>query len=67
MLYRKNIYRFEQWGRVVVGLFAAIMGLYLAPGQLIGYGVAAAGIGLAITGILGWCPACALIGRRLKS
>ena len=66
MLYRKNIYRWEQWLRIVAGLVAAVWGIFFAPGMLIGYGVAAAGLGLAVTGMLGWCPACATVGRRLK-
>ena len=65
MLYQKNIYRWEQWLRVVVGIAMAIVGLALTGG-LLGYGTAAAGAGLAVTGIVGWCPACATVGRRLK-
>ena len=65
MLYRKNIYRWEQWSRVVLGLGMAAWGLLVA-GNLLGYGVAAAGAGLAATGVVGWGPACAVIGRRLK-
>jgi hypothetical protein len=65
MLYRKNIYRWEQWSRVVLGLGMVVVGLALTGG-LPGYGVAAAGAMLAVTGIVGWCPACATVGRRLK-
>ena len=65
MFYRKNIYRWEQWSRVAIGVGMAAWGLLVA-GNLLGYGVAAAGAGLAVTGIVGWCPACAMIGRRLK-
>ena len=66
MVYRKNIYRWEQWSRIVAGLAAAAWGVFLASDQLVGYGIAAAGLGLAVTGTVGWCPACAMIGRRLK-
>lgn len=66
MFYRKNIYRWEQWFRVVIGIAAAGLALYLAPGQMLGYGIAAAGLGLAVTGAFGFCPACAMIGRRPK-
>lgn len=65
MLYRKNIYRWEQWSRVVLGAGMIVFGLALTGG-LMGYGVAAAGAMLAVTGIAGWCPACATVGRRLK-
>ncbi len=65
MLYRKNIYAWEQWSRVIVGAAAAIGGLLLLgwPWNLV---VAASGIGLAVTGLFGWCPACAMVGRRLE-
>jgi hypothetical protein len=65
MFYRKNIYRWEQWSRVVLGLAAAALGLWYAEG-VAGYVIAAAALGMAVTGLVGWCPACALIGRRLK-
>ena len=65
MFYRKNIYRWEQWSRVVLGIGMAAWGVLVA-GDLLGYGVAVAGVGLAVTGIIGWCPACAMIGRRVK-
>ena len=65
MFYRKNIYRWEQWSRVVLGIGMAAWGVLVA-GDLLGYGVAVAGAGLAVTGIDGWCPACAMIGRRVK-
>ena len=65
MFYRKNLYRWEQWSRVVLGVGMAAWGLLVASNP-VGYGVAVAGAGLAVTGIVGWCPACAMIGRRLK-
>ena len=65
MFYRKNIYRWEQWLRVALGIGMAAWGALVA-GDLLGYGVAVAGAGLAVTGIVGWCPACAMIGRRVK-
>jgi hypothetical protein len=33
---------------------------------VLGWAVTAGGIGAALTGIFGFCPACALAGRRLK-
>lgn len=66
MLYRKNIYRWEQWSRVVAGAAMAVWGFAFAPIPVIGYITAAAGFGLALTGLLGWCPACAMVGRRTK-
>jgi hypothetical protein len=65
MLYRKNIYRWEQWSRVVAGAGMIVFGLAFMGG-VPGYGVAVAGAMLAVTGFVGWCPACAMVGRRLK-
>ncbi|MCP8883889.1 DUF2892 domain-containing protein [Devosia sp. XJ19-1] len=66
MLYRKNIYEWEQRSRVAAGIAMAVWGFAFAPNPILGYTIAVAGIGLAITGVFGWCPACAMIGRRLK-
>ncbi len=64
MFYRKNLYRWEQWLRVAVGAATVIFGMTM--GGAVGYGLAAAGAMLAVTGVVGWCPACATVGRRLK-
>jgi len=66
MLYRKNIYQWEQWSRVLIGGAATVWGVLFAPAQPLGYGVAAVGLAVAITGIVGWCPACAMVGRRIR-
>ena len=53
--------------RVVVGLGAAGAGVAwalsgaLVPGVLTGV----SGLGLAVTGLVGWCPLCAAVGRTL--
>lgn len=65
MFYRKNIYGWEQWSRVVLGLVGVGSGLVFVGG-VVGYLIAAAGLGLGVTGLIGWCPACAMVGRRLK-
>jgi hypothetical protein len=65
MLYRKNIYQWEQWSRVLLGAALVIWGLGFAP-QPWGYLAVVAGAAAAITGVFGWCPACAMIGRRIK-
>lgn len=66
MIYRKNLYSWEQILRIVAGIGLAIYAaLGLAPG-LIAYGVGAGGVVLALTGIFGWCPMCAVAGRKLN-
>lgn len=65
MIYRKNIRQWEQWSRVAGGLALAVWALVTLGGPW-GALVAASGAGLAVTGLVGWCPACALAGRRVE-
>jgi len=60
-LYRKNIGRTHQTIRILLGGAAAISAfLYLSglPALL----VAASGLTFALTGIVGYCPMCAITG-----
>ncbi len=66
MIYRKNLYSWEAVLRVLAGLGLASYAFFaMAPG-LLSYGLVASGVGFAITGIVGWCPMCAMIGRKLS-
>jgi hypothetical protein len=66
-VYRKNLRAWEQWSRLLLG--AAGIGVALlvpmAPWILVAVIVGAAGLGA--TGIVGYCPACALAGREAIS
>jgi hypothetical protein len=66
MLYRKNIYSWEGMLRIIVGLGLAGYCLFAVPGSMLNYVIAASGAGFAVTGLIGWCPMCAMVGRRLK-
>ena len=66
MLFMKNLPAWERILRSVAGIAMAGAGLYLFTGSPLGYGMAAAGLFTALTGFVGFCPACALVGRRLK-
>ena len=66
VIYRKNLYSWEQLLRAGAGLTLAAIGLWAWPGSGAGYAAAATGIGVALTGVLGFCPMCAMAGRRLK-
>ena len=66
MLYRKNIYSWEQGLRIIAGLALAVFGV-LGLGEFWGFGLAASGVALAVTGVFGWCPACAMVGRKLDN
>ncbi len=61
--YVKNVPTGERAVRVGVGLGGAAAAVLLVPGVLgwaLGVGVA----GLALTGLVGYCPMCALVGRK---
>jgi hypothetical protein len=63
MFYRKNVWAWEQMVRLVAGVMMIGGGLMFLAGWL-SYAVAAMGLYLALTGVFGYCPACAMIGRK---
>ena len=65
MLYVKNLPLWERSLRIGAGIVFAAYAL-LSIGEVMGGIILAGGIGLAVTGIFGFCPACALAGRRLE-
>lgn len=67
MLYRKNIYAWEQWLRIVAGLGLAAYALLGLTHGAVDYLVAASGVIFALTGVVGWCPMCAMVGRTRRA
>ena len=65
MFYVKNVPSGERIVRVVAGAVGAGLGLALLGGTA-GWLVAAGAAGLVASGLLGFCPACAMVGRKLK-
>ncbi len=66
MIYRKNLYTWEQGLRIVLSIAVGSFGLAsnfapLPKGAIILSGVFGLG-----TGMFGFCPACALVGKKLK-
>jgi hypothetical protein len=62
MLYRKNLFAWEQVLRVLAGASVSV-----APWVFdlpFGWYWLAAGIGFALTGVFGFCPACYAVGRK---
>lgn len=67
MLYVKNVPPFERVIRVLMGvglLFGAVMSL--GPNAK-GWIVGAMGMIAAVSGLIGWCPMCAVVGRKLDT
>lgn len=67
MFYRKNLPGWERAMRVVLGVAMIAGGLLTLPGMPVGYLVAGAGAVAIVTGFFGFCPMCAMVGRRLPS
>lgn len=64
MFYLKNVPNWERVLRIVMGLMAlgfAVMGW----GATMAVGAGITGAMLSMTGLFGFCPMCALVGRKL--
>jgi hypothetical protein len=64
MIYVKNVPNWERVLRVIVGL-AVVAWSLLALGGTGGVLLALSAAGIVVSGLVGFCPACAMVGRRL--
>ncbi|MES2609008.1 MAG: DUF2892 domain-containing protein [Pseudomonadota bacterium] len=64
MLYRKNITRPESLLRVVAGVALIVASLVWLGATPLGLVLAASGATGIVTGLFGYCPACAMVGRK---
>jgi hypothetical protein len=64
MLYRKNLGSIESRARLLAGVALAGFALYRWGASPLGLALAASGAFTTLTGAIGWCPACALVGRK---
>ncbi|NVM76882.1 hypothetical protein FHW83_002683 [Duganella sp. SG902] len=64
MFYVKNVPTWERVLRVVMGVIVAAAALALLGGMW-GTLVAASAAGIVASGLFGFCPMCAMVGRRL--
>lgn len=60
----KNLPVWERTLRVAIAIVVVAIGL-IALRSPLSWIVALGGIGFGFTGVAGFCPACALVGRRL--
>ncbi|GHO61675.1 hypothetical protein KSC_005670 [Ktedonobacter sp. SOSP1-52] len=74
MVYVKNVPTFERIVRVLLGIGLAVCAgwVYLqlkhdALAVLLALVLLVSALFVVATGFFGWCPACALVGRKLKS
>jgi Protein of unknown function (DUF2892) len=64
VFYRKNVPSRERLIRIAAGLAMIACGMLGLPGLAIGYLIACTGVVTLITGFVGYCPACAIAGRK---
>jgi hypothetical protein len=67
MFYRKNLPGWERAMRIIAGLAVIAWGLLGFPGASLGYVIGASGAVAILTGFFGFCPMCAMVGRKLPS
>jgi hypothetical protein len=64
MFYRKNVGSKERIARFVGGGLMVVCGLLGLQASPLGLMVAVAGVVSTATGLFGFCPACAMVGRK---
>ena len=64
MSIRKNVGPKERAVRIVGGIAMMLCGLVGLKATPLGWVVAAAGAGTLVTGLIRFCPACSLVGRK---
>lgn len=67
MFFKKNLPLWERAARFAAAIAMVAFGLIGLQGQLLGYMIASAGVFTAVTALFGFCPACAMVGRKLES
>ena len=65
MFYVKNVPGWERILRIIMGLMALGFAA-MSWGQLLAMGVGVMGAVLSMTGLFGFCPMCAMVGRKLN-
>jgi hypothetical protein len=64
MFYRKNVGSKERWARVIGGALIVACSLTQIGVSPLGLVLAISGVLTALTGLIGFCPACAMAGRK---
>ena len=65
MLYVKNVPGWERVLRVIMGMMALAFAFQSWGVSGLGVGLGVMGAMLAMTGLFGFCPMCAMVGRKL--
>ncbi len=65
MFYVKNVPSWERILRIVIGLMALVFAAMHWGGSPLAIGAGVVGAMLSMTGLFGFCPMCAMVGRKL--
>jgi hypothetical protein len=67
MWYVKNVPAWERIVRFIAGVALAAYGLTELQGGALGWVIAVSGAVFALTGTVGFCPMCAMVGRKIAT
>ena len=67
MFYRKNVRTKEAVARIVTGIVMLLCGIFGLKASSLGIVLAVAGGVSILTGLFGYCPMCAIAGRKTMS
>lgn len=67
MLYSKNVPNLERAFRILLGIVFVGMALFGGGAPLLIGVLLFSALFVIVTGFVGWCPACAMLGRKLKA
>ncbi|QDD65436.1 DUF2892 domain-containing protein [Herbaspirillum seropedicae] len=67
MIFRKNLPQWERAVRLLLGVITVTATFWLSLSATLHWAIASVGALLACSGFIGFCPMCALVGRRRKS
>jgi hypothetical protein len=67
MLYVKNVPPVERVIRVLMGIGLLVAAVLWLGANAKGWIVGAMGMMAAMSGLIGWCPMCAMVGRKLDA
>ena len=67
MFYRKNVPRWERGLRALVGIATMAFGILGMQTSMVSYLIIATGLTALLTGFVGFCPMCAMVGRKLDT
>lgn len=67
MFYIKNVPVWERIIRIALGVVLTLYVIFGNPASSIAILSIASAVFVVVTGFVGWCPMCALVGRKIKN